>query len=276
MGWDSKSRKQIIESDEESIQDESVTRCICGEQHSIGLMVQCDQCEVWQHCECMRLEEENIPEQYFCEQCRLTDHLESYKPLSPESDMEKKHIVEMSNNTDSDVSTAQEIDYESGRLDCTSRTTTKRIDKKPQQKRKQKRINKTPPSRTTTPQPESTNQNNAFCREKSPSIKVRLPDARMTFEEMRERANQILESIYSMQLEMRSRKTAFEEERSAGTRYLTSHLIPGSPSSMSSASTIPLNEEDLLINPVKRAEPSSFELMDLLTRDLINFKQRFG
>lgn len=103
IGWASKSRKQIIESDEESLQDESVTRCICGEQRNIllhffftlyeygifflfylnldsnGLMVQCDQCEVWQHCECMGLEEADIPDQYFCEQCRPTDQFERYK-----------------------------------------------------------------------------------------------------------------------------------------------------------------------------------------------------
>lgn len=39
-------------------------------------MVCCDQCEVWQHCECMGLEEQEIPEQYFCEQCKPSDHLE--------------------------------------------------------------------------------------------------------------------------------------------------------------------------------------------------------
>jgi hypothetical protein len=33
----------------------------------------------------------------------------SYKPLSPESDIEKKQTVEVSNNTDSDVSSPLEI-----------------------------------------------------------------------------------------------------------------------------------------------------------------------
>ncbi|KAI7899127.1 uncharacterized protein BX663DRAFT_518795 [Cokeromyces recurvatus] len=42
----------------------------------MGLMVCCDQCEVWQHCECMGLDEDEIPEQYFCEQCRPSDHVE--------------------------------------------------------------------------------------------------------------------------------------------------------------------------------------------------------
>ncbi|KAI8336783.1 hypothetical protein BC941DRAFT_428065 [Chlamydoabsidia padenii] len=38
-------------------------------------MVQCDQCEVWQHCKCVGLEEEkDIPDQYYCEQCRPQNH----------------------------------------------------------------------------------------------------------------------------------------------------------------------------------------------------------
>ncbi|OBZ86236.1 hypothetical protein A0J61_05716 [Choanephora cucurbitarum] len=89
----------VIASDEESVEDESVTRCVCGESlfslslvDSIGLMVCCDQCEVWQHCECMGLDEDEIPDQYFCELCKPSDHIEVkgydktrryYKPSSP-------------------------------------------------------------------------------------------------------------------------------------------------------------------------------------------------
>ncbi|OAD78527.1 hypothetical protein PHYBLDRAFT_163636 [Phycomyces blakesleeanus NRRL 1555(-)] len=39
-----------------------------------GLMVQCDKCEVWQHCECVGLEEQDIPDQYYCEQCKPENH----------------------------------------------------------------------------------------------------------------------------------------------------------------------------------------------------------
>lgn len=39
-------------------------------------MVCCDQCEVWQHCECMGLEEHEIPDQYYCELCKPSDHVE--------------------------------------------------------------------------------------------------------------------------------------------------------------------------------------------------------
>ncbi|CAO3616167.1 unnamed protein product [Cunninghamella echinulata] len=38
-------------------------------------MVQCDKCEVWQHCECMGLAEEDIPEQYYCEECKPENHV---------------------------------------------------------------------------------------------------------------------------------------------------------------------------------------------------------
>ncbi|KAI8638999.1 hypothetical protein BD408DRAFT_279541 [Parasitella parasitica] len=77
---------------DETAEDESITRCVCGESHSLGLMVCCDECEVWQHCECMGLEKEEIPDEYFCELCRPSDHIEIksydktrryYKPRLP-------------------------------------------------------------------------------------------------------------------------------------------------------------------------------------------------
>lgn len=37
---------------------------------NVGLMVQCDKCEVWQHCPCIGLEAEKIPKHYYCELCR--------------------------------------------------------------------------------------------------------------------------------------------------------------------------------------------------------------
>lgn len=61
-------------SDENSSDGGSITRCICGETHSVGLMVQCDKCEVWQHCECMGLEQPDIPDHYYCEQCKPENH----------------------------------------------------------------------------------------------------------------------------------------------------------------------------------------------------------
>ncbi|KAG1151743.1 hypothetical protein G6F37_006265 [Rhizopus arrhizus] len=69
-----KRRRSQSSSEEESSEPDSVTRCTCGKSHSVGLMVQCDECEVWQHCECMGLDEPDIPDQYFCELCKPENH----------------------------------------------------------------------------------------------------------------------------------------------------------------------------------------------------------
>ncbi|XP_019720909.1 histone-lysine N-methyltransferase ASH1L isoform X2 [Hippocampus comes] len=47
--------------------DDDVIRCICGMYKDEGLMIQCEKCMVWQHCDCMRLETE--VEHYLCEEC---------------------------------------------------------------------------------------------------------------------------------------------------------------------------------------------------------------
>ncbi|KAL9554151.1 hypothetical protein MBANPS3_002951 [Mucor bainieri] len=67
-------RRSQSTSDENSSDSGSITRCVCGETHSVGLMVQCDKCEVWQHCECMGLEQPDIPDHYYCEQCKPDNH----------------------------------------------------------------------------------------------------------------------------------------------------------------------------------------------------------
>ncbi|KAF7721950.1 hypothetical protein EC973_003911 [Apophysomyces ossiformis] len=61
-------------SEEESSDGGSVTRCVCGDQHNVGLMVQCDKCEVWQHCDCVGLTEEEIPDHYYCDLCKPENH----------------------------------------------------------------------------------------------------------------------------------------------------------------------------------------------------------
>lgn len=47
--------------------DDDVIRCICGMYKDEGLMIQCEKCMVWQHCDCMRVEAE--VEHFLCEQC---------------------------------------------------------------------------------------------------------------------------------------------------------------------------------------------------------------
>ncbi|KAM7318454.1 hypothetical protein ACRRTK_023191 [Alexandromys fortis] len=47
--------------------DDDVIRCICGLYKDEGLMIQCDKCMVWQHCDCMGVNTD--VEHYLCEQC---------------------------------------------------------------------------------------------------------------------------------------------------------------------------------------------------------------
>ncbi|KAG8519965.1 Histone-lysine N-methyltransferase ASH1L, partial [Galemys pyrenaicus] len=47
--------------------DDDVIRCICGLYKDEGLMIQCDKCMVWQHCDCMGVNSD--VEHYLCEQC---------------------------------------------------------------------------------------------------------------------------------------------------------------------------------------------------------------
>uniref|UniRef100_A0A8D9AC95 Histone-lysine N-methyltransferase 2E n=1 Tax=Cacopsylla melanoneura TaxID=428564 RepID=A0A8D9AC95_9HEMI len=49
--------------------DDSVTRCVCGFLHDDGYMICCDQCQVWQHVDCMEIDRQNIPDEYLCEEC---------------------------------------------------------------------------------------------------------------------------------------------------------------------------------------------------------------
>uniref|UniRef100_A0A8C4NHN1 Histone-lysine N-methyltransferase ASH1L n=1 Tax=Eptatretus burgeri TaxID=7764 RepID=A0A8C4NHN1_EPTBU len=47
--------------------DEDVIRCICGLFRDEGLMIQCDKCQVWQHCDCMQVTAD--VEHYLCHEC---------------------------------------------------------------------------------------------------------------------------------------------------------------------------------------------------------------
>ncbi|KAK3097974.1 hypothetical protein FSP39_014982 [Pinctada imbricata] len=55
-------KKENIEEEEE----EEVIRCICGIYRDEGLMIQCEKCFIWQHCDCMKVGE---VEHYLCELC---------------------------------------------------------------------------------------------------------------------------------------------------------------------------------------------------------------
>lgn len=42
-------------------------RCICGMFRDEGMMIQCERCLVWQHCECVQADSK-MPS-YYCERC---------------------------------------------------------------------------------------------------------------------------------------------------------------------------------------------------------------
>ena len=61
---------------------DAIIRCICGyveeDEDDDRVMIVCDNCEAWQHNECMEISEnpDDLPDQYFCEQCKPEDHKE--------------------------------------------------------------------------------------------------------------------------------------------------------------------------------------------------------
>ncbi|CAD6904693.1 unnamed protein product [Tilletia controversa] len=49
--------------------DGGIIRCICGCDDDDGFTVQCDRCLVWQHCACLKMTPDSLPDEYLCEQC---------------------------------------------------------------------------------------------------------------------------------------------------------------------------------------------------------------
>ncbi|XP_078006378.1 PHD finger protein 20 isoform X4 [Phascolarctos cinereus] len=50
--------------------DFEVVRCICEVQEENDFMIQCEECQCWQHGVCMGLLEDNVPEKYICYICQ--------------------------------------------------------------------------------------------------------------------------------------------------------------------------------------------------------------
>ncbi|ELU06966.1 hypothetical protein CAPTEDRAFT_176480 [Capitella teleta] len=55
------------EVEEEEEEEEEVIRCICNIYRDEGLMIQCERCQKWQHCDCVAASPD--VEKYLCEQC---------------------------------------------------------------------------------------------------------------------------------------------------------------------------------------------------------------
>ncbi|XP_058557871.1 histone-lysine N-methyltransferase ASH1L isoform X4 [Neofelis nebulosa] len=61
------SEASVSEKENVHEKDDDVIRCVCGLHKDEGLMIQCDKCMVWQHCDCMGVNSD--VEHYLCEQC---------------------------------------------------------------------------------------------------------------------------------------------------------------------------------------------------------------
>ncbi|KAK9877038.1 hypothetical protein WA026_016065 [Henosepilachna vigintioctopunctata] len=73
-----------------------VTRCICGYLHDDGYMVECDQCKVWQHVQCV-LKNKQVPDEYLCEKCNPLKPVDSHKAKSIQQQWlrERQQLPEM-------------------------------------------------------------------------------------------------------------------------------------------------------------------------------------
>ncbi|KAL7299920.1 hypothetical protein TKK_0007242 [Trichogramma kaykai] len=71
--------------------EEDVIRCICGLHRDEGLMIQCERCLVWQHCDCVRADAS--VESYMCERCQPRE-VDYEIPLENEEEEDgKKYYV---------------------------------------------------------------------------------------------------------------------------------------------------------------------------------------
>ncbi|XP_066274110.1 histone-lysine N-methyltransferase ASH1L-like isoform X3 [Branchiostoma lanceolatum] len=59
--------EETVRDPEKDESDDDIIRCICGIYKDEGLMIQCEKCMVWQHCDCMRTTDD--VEHYLCEEC---------------------------------------------------------------------------------------------------------------------------------------------------------------------------------------------------------------
>ena len=62
----------------------SDTQCLCGSTEHTGLMICCDECAMWQHCVCVGIAGNALPEEYVCERCRAR-HLDPFLPAASDT-----------------------------------------------------------------------------------------------------------------------------------------------------------------------------------------------
>lgn len=81
-----KARKNEPEPEEEE-EENAIIRCVCGyvveDEDDERKMICCEECEAWQHNECMEMSEDDdeLPDKYYCEQCHPQDHVELLRKI---------------------------------------------------------------------------------------------------------------------------------------------------------------------------------------------------
>ena len=103
-GNKSKAAKQASATPPPEEDADAIIRCICGyveeDEDDDRVMIVCDNCEAWQHNECMEVSEntDELPDQYFCELCKPEDHRELLAKVKrgekPWEEREKQREIE--------------------------------------------------------------------------------------------------------------------------------------------------------------------------------------
>ncbi|KAI8353629.1 hypothetical protein EDC96DRAFT_577177 [Choanephora cucurbitarum] len=256
-------------SDEESSDAGSVTRCICGEAHNVGLMVQCDKCEVWQHCECIGLIQDKLPDHYYCDQCRPENHQVIKKSNGRSKRLYHAGLVNQQdsspNNSESPGRTSKRRKKDPSIAHtevCSPKSPASSLLSPPSSdhhtplspssspliQEDEPRIRRT---KTADPTDESplrkkytpywNYSDGRPAREGSPPAKVKYPSSKMSFSDMHKRAKQILDCI----TKLKSEEPLLNQKRVTDPYYYRprSLSVSSSHSSLSTASTLPLLDE---------------------------------
>ncbi|KAG1642078.1 hypothetical protein G6F44_005191 [Rhizopus delemar] len=205
---------------------------------NVGLMVQCDKCEVWQHCPCIGLAAEKIPKHYYCELCR------------PTSNGRPKRLL-----YDSAATTSGTVQPNGTVADLKKpmKRRKKVIGGEQQQQQHEKRSIKNHLRPLITETISTTKINSGvWDYEDGKSYessyipaKVKYPHAKMTLSEMNKRTQQIMEYINRLK----------EEANTCTT------MPPESPST-------PI--------PVIGKEEKSIDLIEKINQEILNFQRKFG
>ncbi|KAI8333750.1 hypothetical protein BD560DRAFT_340917 [Blakeslea trispora] len=84
---------RITSSDQDS--EDDIIQCICSDSSDDGFTIQCEQCEKWQHAECVKIKKNRIPDHYICSHCMKKssdrNHQHHRRKSSIETGKKKQH-----------------------------------------------------------------------------------------------------------------------------------------------------------------------------------------